>query len=109
MSRPRFRNSTLSDWIAPPALECHGNDLFGDRLLLNEKHPFIIRRIAHYQDFTELLINEDPAAIAPDVPGTQLLENLRAIYPPEKEAMGTVALEIEPEPLTQDPSSTALP
>jgi hypothetical protein len=32
-----------------------------------------------------------------DVPPGQLLEGLRAIYPPEKEALGVVALEIEPE------------
>ncbi len=81
----------------------------GDRLLLNEKHPVIIRRIAHYQDFEDLLLNEDPSAIAPDVPAAELLEKLRAIYTPEKEAMGAVALEIEPEPRTQHGSGTAAP
>jgi hypothetical protein len=35
--------------------------------------------------------------MAPDVPSGRLLERLRAIYPPEKEALGVVALEIEPE------------
>ena len=69
----------------------------GDRLLLNDQHPFVIRRIGHYAGFEDLLAREDAASIAPDVPPGQLLERLRAIYPPEKEALGVVALEIEPE------------
>lgn len=69
----------------------------GDRLLLNARHPFIIRRIGRYADFEELLAHEDTTAIAPDVPPEQLLDKLRAIYPPEKEALGAMALEIEPE------------
>jgi ASC-1-like (ASCH) protein len=68
-----------------------------DRLLLNDQHPFVIRRIGRYASFEELLAREDAASIAPDVPSGQLLEELRAIYPPEKEALGVVALEIEPE------------
>jgi len=69
----------------------------GDRLLLNDQHPFLIRRIARYASLEELLAHEDAASIAPDVPSGQLLERLRAIYPPEKEALGVLALEIEPE------------
>lgn len=69
----------------------------GDQLLLNGQHPFVIRRIGHYASFEELLAHEDAASIAPDVPPGQLLEMLHAIYPPEKEALGVVALEIEPE------------
>jgi len=69
----------------------------GDRLLLNEQYPFIIQRIGRYASFEELLSHEDAASIAPDVPPDQLLERLRGIYPPEKEALGVVALEIEPE------------
>jgi len=69
----------------------------GDRLLLNDQHPFVIRRIGRYVSFEELLTHEDAACIAPDVSPGQLLEELRAIYPSEKEALGVVALEIEPE------------
>ena len=69
----------------------------GDLLLLNDQHPFVIRRIGHYASFEELLAHEDAASIAPDVPPGQLLEKMRAIYPPEKEALGVVALEIKPE------------
>ncbi len=69
----------------------------GDRLLLNGRYRFVIRRIARYRDFEELLAHEDPAAIAPDWTPVQLLEALRALYPPEKEALGVIALEIAPE------------
>jgi ASC-1-like (ASCH) protein len=69
----------------------------GDRLLLNDQHPFILRRIDRYASFEELLAHEDAASIAPDVPPGQLLEELRTIYPSGKEALGVVALEIEPE------------
>lgn len=68
----------------------------GDRLMLNDQYPFVIRRIGHYTSFEELLDHEDAASIAPGVPPGELLETLRAIYPPEKESLGVVALEIAP-------------
>lgn len=67
----------------------------GDILRLNDEHPVRIRRIGRYADFEELLRHEDPAAIAPDTPPGELLAVVRAIYPPEKEALGAVALEVE--------------
>ncbi|UCC52386.1 MAG: hypothetical protein JSV68_00175 [Anaerolineaceae bacterium] len=69
----------------------------GDRLLLNEKHPYIVRRIGRYPDFATMLEQENPTAIAPDTPPDQLLGQIRAIYPAEKEHLGIIALEIEPE------------
>jgi ASC-1-like (ASCH) protein len=67
----------------------------GDSLMLNEKHHYAIRRIGRYADFEELLRHEDPAAIAPDIPADELILRIRAIYPPEKEALGVIALELE--------------
>jgi ASC-1-like (ASCH) protein len=67
----------------------------GDRLLLNGCHPVAIRRISRYASFEELLAQEDPASIDPDLPPSELLPALRAIYPVEKEALGVVALEVE--------------
>ncbi len=64
----------------------------GDRLLLNGAHAFRIVRIADYPDFEALLLAEDAAAIAPDCSPERLLEDLRSIYPPEKEALGVYAL-----------------
>jgi ASC-1-like (ASCH) protein len=68
----------------------------GDRLLLNDAHAFVITRIARYSNFEELLAHEDAAKFAPDVPQKDLLDVLRSVYPPEKEALGVVALEIAP-------------
>jgi ASC-1-like (ASCH) protein len=68
----------------------------GDMLRLNDAHLTRIVRVGHYRDFEALLAREDPATIAPDTPGEELLGALRALYPPEKEALGAVALEIEP-------------
>jgi putative hydrolase of the HAD superfamily len=74
----------------------------GDRLKLNDRHPFAIRRVGRYADFEELLAHEDPAAIAPDLPPDQLLAALREIYPPEREALGAVALELAPLPQAEE-------
>ena len=67
----------------------------GDVLRLNDQHRVRIRRIGRYADFAEMLRHEDPAAIAPDIPAADLLPAIRAIYPPEKEALGVVTLEVE--------------
>lgn len=69
----------------------------GDRLLLNDRHPYVVRRVGRYADFDELLANEAPAQIAPGLTRQALLSALRSLYPPEKEALGVVALEIEKE------------
>lgn len=66
----------------------------GDVLLLNDAHAFAITRIARYANFEELLAHEDAEKFAPDVPREHLREVLRSVYPPEKEALGIVALEI---------------
>lgn len=68
----------------------------GDRLRLNDRHLADVRRVASYAGFEELLAHEDPAAIAPGLPAAELLAALRDLYPPEKEALGAVALELAP-------------
>jgi ASC-1-like (ASCH) protein len=68
----------------------------GDRLLLNDQYPFVIRRIGHYASFAELLGHEDPASIAPGLSRQAVLAALQQLYPREKEVLGAIALEIEP-------------
>lgn len=53
-----------------------------------------ITRIARYANLGELLAHEDAEKYAPDVPREQLLDILRGVYPPDKEALGVVAPEI---------------
>jgi len=74
----------------------------GDLVLLNERHPFVIRRIATYRSHEELLAHEEPERIAPGLTQEELLARLREIYPPEKEALGVVALELEPVSTSED-------
>ena len=69
----------------------------GDRLLLNGRHPFTIRRVGRYASFAELLAGEDAAVIAPGLMPGEVLSALRALYGPDKECLGVLALEIEPE------------
>jgi ASC-1-like (ASCH) protein len=69
----------------------------GDQLLLNDRQPYVIRRMGHYANFEDLIAHENAASIAPDLAKEALLSTLRALYPPEKEALGVVALEIEPQ------------
>ena len=70
----------------------------GDILVLNEQHRYTLTDIRHYPDFEAMVAAENPAAIAPDLPDREaLLGACRAIYSPEKEALGVVALEIKPE------------
>ena len=67
----------------------------GDLLRLNDQQPARVRRVGRYRSFEELLAAEDPTAIAPDMPAEELLQALREIYPPEKEALGVIALELD--------------
>ena len=68
----------------------------GDLLRLNDQHLYVIRRIGRYPDFETLLAHEDAEAIAPGMSPETLLRRLRELYPPEKEALGAIALEIAP-------------
>jgi len=68
----------------------------GDALMLNDRYPCTVVRVSQYASFEELLAHEDPRAIAPDLPPEELLRAMRDIYPPDKEALGVVALEIAP-------------
>jgi ASC-1-like (ASCH) protein len=65
-----------------------------DVIRLNDRHPATIRRVAHYRSFDELLATEDSKAIAPHLSAEELLSTLRSVYPPQKEALGVVALEL---------------
>jgi HAD superfamily hydrolase (TIGR01662 family) len=66
----------------------------GDQLKLNDRHVFTIRRVGRYSDFEELIAHELPEEIAPGLAPQDLLAALRDIYPPEKESLGAIALEV---------------
>jgi ASC-1-like (ASCH) protein len=54
-----------------------------------------VKRVTAYDDFEALLDGEGPANINPTATREEQLVNLRTIYPPEKEALGTLAIKIE--------------
>ncbi|SEO93673.1 ASC-1 homology (ASCH) domain-containing protein [Actinacidiphila rubida] len=58
----------------------------------------IVNRIGRYGSFTELLETEEAARIDPDASPAEQLNNLRAIYPPDKEALGVLAFEFDHRP-----------
>ncbi|GAA0424341.1 hypothetical protein Acor_45150 [Acrocarpospora corrugata] len=55
----------------------------------------IVKRVAHYGSFEQMLDAEGPANVIPDSPREQQLANIRRIYGPEKEALGLLAIKIE--------------
>ncbi|MEU8949982.1 hypothetical protein [Streptomyces sp. NPDC048489] len=58
----------------------------------------LMQRITPYPSFEHLLRSEDAARIDPDGPPSELLANLRGIYPPAKEALGVLALAFDHRP-----------
>ncbi|MFB6601778.1 ASCH domain-containing protein [Streptomyces noursei] len=54
-----------------------------------------VTRVARYDDFEALLDGEGPANINPTASREQQLADIRSIYPPEKEALGALAIGIE--------------
>jgi ASC-1-like (ASCH) protein len=97
--RPKYLEWVLSGRKTVEVRVAYPNILrleVGDVLVLNELHRYRITRITRYPDFSALLAAEDAGAIAPDLPTDEVVPVLRRLYPPEKEKLGAVALEIEP-------------
>lgn len=53
-----------------------------------------VLRVTEYASFEDLLDGEGPANVNPSSSRDQQLENIRAIYGPEKEALGALAIAI---------------
>jgi ASC-1-like (ASCH) protein len=62
-----------------------------------------VTRVARYATFEEMLDHEDLASVNPLATREEQLANIRQIYPPEREALGVIALGIE---LTDPPRTT---
>ncbi|MDY0811487.1 ASCH domain-containing protein, partial [Kitasatospora purpeofusca] len=70
----------------------------GDRIDFHTEHDQSatceVVRVDRYPDFVALLDNETPAAINPAADRDGILAALRGIYPPDKEKLGALAIEI---------------
>lgn len=53
-------------------------------------------RVTEYADFEALLDGEGPSHVNPTATRDEQLANIRAIYPPEKEVLGALAIQIRP-------------
>jgi ASC-1-like (ASCH) protein len=68
-----------------------------DTVTFNGRHTYRVVRVNRYAGFDALLDGEDPASMAPEIADPEeLLRVLREIYPPEKEALGVLAIHIAP-------------
>jgi ASC-1-like (ASCH) protein len=61
----------------------------------SETCDVLVKRVTVYPDFEALLDGEGPANVNPAVGRDEQLANIRSIYPPAKEALGALAIEIE--------------
>lgn len=61
----------------------------------DETCDVLVKRVTAYADFEALLDGVGPGSVNPTADREQQLANIRAIYPPEKEALGALAIEIE--------------
>ncbi len=59
--------------------------------------PTTVRRVTEYPSFEEMLEREDARSIGGDLGESRenLLAVIRSIYPPERERLGVLAIEIE--------------
>jgi ASC-1-like (ASCH) protein len=63
----------------------------------NQRVPTTVKRVTEYPSFEEMLDHEDARSIGGDLGESRenLLAVIRIIYPPEKERLGVLAIEIE--------------
>jgi ASC-1-like (ASCH) protein len=63
----------------------------------DQRVPTIVRRVTEYRSFEEMLDREDARSIGGNLGESRenLLAVIKNIYPPEKERLGVLAIEIE--------------
>jgi ASC-1-like (ASCH) protein len=63
----------------------------------DQRVPTTVKRVTEYLSFEEMLDREDARSIGGDLGESRenLLAVIRSIYPPEKERLGVLAIEIE--------------
>jgi ASC-1-like (ASCH) protein len=72
----------------------------GDTIRFNGEHEYGVARVARYPDFNALVTSEEPRRMYPTNPDN-LLTVLREIYPPEKEALGVLAIHLRSGPAAE--------
>ena len=67
----------------------------GMQLLLNNEYPVRIKAIRRYDSFEKMIGEEDAEKIVPGVGKNEILQILKALYPPTKERLGVFVIELE--------------
>jgi ASC-1-like (ASCH) protein len=61
----------------------------------DETRDVNVLRVTDYPDFRALLDGEGPSNVNPTASCDEQLANIRTIYPPEKDALGALAIEMK--------------
>lgn len=83
----RVKYPHLADLTAGDTIRFHIKDT-------DETCEVTVLRVTEYTDFETLLDGEGPANVNPTTTRDEQLANIRAIYPPDKERLGALAIEI---------------
>jgi len=68
----------------------------GELINLNNQATIRIRDVRKYSTFEEMLSKEEVSRIVPGSNREELLRLLKSLYPPHKEQLGVLVLEVEP-------------
>ena len=68
----------------------------GELVTLNNQATIKIKDVRRYSTFEEMLSKEEASRIVPGSSREELLRLLKSIYPPHKEQLGVLVLEVEP-------------
>jgi len=68
----------------------------GELINLNNQATIRVKDVRTYSTFEEMLSHEEASRIVPGSTREELLKLLKSLYPPHKERLGVLVLEIEP-------------
>jgi len=68
----------------------------GELVNLNNQATIRIKDVRRYSTFEEMLSKEEASRIVPGSNREELLRLLKSLYPPHKEQLGVLVLEVEP-------------
>lgn len=68
----------------------------GELVSLNNQVTIRIKDIRKYRTFEEMLSREEASRIVPGSNREEVLSLLKSLYPPHKEQLGVLVLELEP-------------
>jgi len=68
----------------------------GELISLNNQATIRVKDVRKYSTFEEMLSKEEASRIVPGSNREELLRLLKSLYPPHKEQLGVLVLEVEP-------------